>query len=497
MANFIDSVVGYLNPNAGFKRVRARTAIDEIERYRRKHRLYEGASRNRRLKNWFTGSNGPNKENDVSIHTLRDRARDLVRNNPYAARGLQAITSNVIGEGIVPAAKPNPLLKKSNAEIKKAEIADQLWGTWAETTLCDYDEKLNIYGLQNLIMRTIAQDGECLIRKVIDPLNPSGVPLRIKIMEADYIDTLKGSEKGGNKIVNGIEYDKAGKKVAYWLFSTHPGELEKASESLRVLAAEVLHPFRVDRAQQNRGVTWYSSVIVRLRGLDEYEDAQLVRQKIAACFAAFVTKNDDLGSDEVSTQERIEPGLVSRLSPGESISFSNPPSVDGYRDFTSVGHRGVAAGLGITYESLTGDLTNTSFSSGRLGWAEMFRNVRQWRVDIIEPQVMTPLWLWFTEAATAGKANILGVGVKWTPPKREPIDPIKDVEAASNKVRAGFSTVSEEILSLGGDPIKVFQERSDELKKFDELGIFTSSDPRKDKGIVDKTQGGNFEIENT
>ena len=55
----------------------------------------------------------------------------------------------------------------------------------------------------------------------------------------------------------------------------------------------MLHLFDRLRPGQVRGVPWFAPVILKLRDLDEYDDAELVRKKIEACFAAFVTGADD------------------------------------------------------------------------------------------------------------------------------------------------------------------------------------------------------------
>jgi capsid protein len=65
-------------------------------------RKYDGASVGRRTDGWIATSADANTELAAALTRLRGRARDLVRNNPYAARAVKAHTANTIGSGIVP-----------------------------------------------------------------------------------------------------------------------------------------------------------------------------------------------------------------------------------------------------------------------------------------------------------------------------------------------------------------------------------------------------------
>src|SRR5699024_9688155 len=173
-----------------------------------------------------------------------------------------------------------------------------------------------------------------------------------------------------------------GERVAYHLHRDHPGDLEAGynTSHIRVPADDVIHLFRVLRPGQVRGISDLAPVIIKIRDWDSFEDAQLVRQQIAACYTAFVrTPSDVLGGmmgtdpEEMPLVTSMEPGLVQLLQPGEDVTFGTPPDVGGYNDFADVTLHEIAAGLGISYEALTGDLRGANFSSARMGWIE-FRN---------------------------------------------------------------------------------------------------------------------------
>jgi capsid protein len=96
--------------------------------------------------------------------------------------------------------------------------------------------------------------------------------------------------------------------------------------------------------------------------------------------------------------DKLEPGAIEILPPGKTITFPNMPSVqdDGHSDRSL---RAIAMGFDVTYELLTGDLSNVNFSSGRMGWIEFHRNVEQWRWHMFIPRFCRPVWGWFVEAS--------------------------------------------------------------------------------------------------
>lgn len=473
MANFLDRVISYLSPKSGAERARFRNVQRVFENMEK--RRYEAASIGRRTSGWRAGSTGPNAEIGTALVRLRNRSRDLVRNNPHAARAIQAISSNVVGYGIVP-----------NVKDKKL---DQLWKTWGDTTECDADGLHNFYGLQNIVMREIAEAGEVLIRRRFRrKADGLSVPLQLQVMEADHIDDTKDQTfANGGSIKKGIEFNALGRRVAYWLFPEHPGEvgyLSFSNTSVRIPAEEILHLYRADRSGQIRGVPWGAPVLLKLKDFDEYDDAQLMRQKIAAAFAGFVEDSEQPldSSNKAPLDERIEPGLLHILPPGKKITFGNPPTVGAdYEPYARVSLRSVATGYGVTYECLTQDYSNVNFSSGRMGWIEFKRNIEQWRWLMLVPGFCEAVWTWFVDAAQLGgmiRADRMPKKAAWTPPKREMIDPTKETAADVTAVRAGFKSLSEVIREQGNDPEAHFEEMAADNELIEKYRLKLDSDPR-------------------
>lgn len=488
--NRLDRVLLALAPQWGLKRVRSRAIAQLILRH------YEAAQPGRRTVNWNRSFADANSAIGPALTPLRAHARDLVRNNGWARNALRTIANNTVGWGIVPKAV-------GLASATQAQKVNDAWKAWANTTECDADGRQTFYGLQKLAMRCIAEAGEVLVRRRRRyPEDGQTVPLQLQVLEPDFLDTTKHGVLGeqGGPIIEGVEFDLLGRRVAYWLWTRHPGAnylTVGQFGSKRVPASEIAHIYDPERAGQARGITWFAPTIVKLKDFDEYEDATLMRQKIAACFAAFVTDVDGTGTplggkDATQTPpiESIEPGMINYLAPGKTVTFGNPPVANdgGFSERTL---RWIAASMGVTFEDLTGDYSQVNFSSARMGRIKHQANVNDWRWNMLIPQFCDPLWGWFMEAAqVAGLVDEMPKA-QWTPPPMAMIEPDKEGLALQRMVRGGSMTFSEMIRQQGDDPEEHFEEYAEDLKRLDALGITLDSDPRKvnQAGQVQSTGG--------
>ncbi|HMJ83219.1 MAG TPA: phage portal protein, partial [Vicinamibacterales bacterium] len=347
--SWLDRAVGFLAPSRGLRRIRARVATELIVRH------YEAAATGRRTSGWKRTAGDANVVVGASLASLRENARDLVRNNAHATRAIGTITNQVVGWGIIAKASP------------KNTKAEDAWKAWANTTACDAEGRHDFAGLQKIALRSVVESGEVLIRRRWRrPEDGLPLPLQLQLLEPDYIDTARTGIKlpGGGRIVHGIEFDAIGRRVAYWLFPEHPGAAlsmftagSLGGASTRVPADNILHIYHQERIGQVRAASWFAPVILKLKDVDEYSDATLMKQKIAACLAVITSDvdgsaaplgtNDDTDSPGIDS---LEPGIILNLPPGRSVEVVQPPTVREYGDYNSVSLREIAAGIGITYE---------------------------------------------------------------------------------------------------------------------------------------------------
>lgn len=458
---------------------------------------YEGAQGGRRLSTWHASSGGANVLIGSSLTTLRTRVRDAIRNNPYAAHAMESLAANIVGTGIV----PNWRLK--DMPELKAQL-QELWLDWTDEA--DADGLMDFYGMQELITKTLAQSGECLVRlrprRLSDGLS---VPLQLQVLEPDYLDEFKdGKMENGNTAKMGIEFDALGRRAAYWLYKEHPGEHNLSSfQSVRVPASQVLHIYRVDRPGQLRGVPWLTPSMVRLHLLDKYEDAELARKQTAALFAAFITtpaEEDPIGAavgfgadvdrdDYDNPMATLEPGILQYLVPGEDVKFSEPADVGtNYEVFMKMQQRAIATGIGITYEQLTGDLAGVTFSSIRAGMMEFRRKAETIQHHILVYQFCRKVvQAWMAMAVASGAVKIPDfrtnrrkyLRVAWQPCGWDWINPLDDVQAHRMAVRSGFETLEEVRNARGRSGEEMDNEIRESNERLDEFEIILDSDPRR------------------
>jgi len=443
---------------------------------------YDGATLGRRAAGWRRNRLDANSElTPATRAALNGVARDLDRNNPWAHSGANKIAEHMVGTGITFQILRNGKIDKALSEIARAHF---------DTTSCDSGGRLNLYGLQLQAARTIVVSGAVLLRRrwrrKSDRLP---LPFQLQLLEPDYIDPTKHGPTAAGKggfAVHGIEFDAIGKRTGYWLYNDHPGSARSADRSATfVQAADVAHVFRADRPEQEHGATWFAPVILRLKDFADYEDAQLNRQKIAASFAGFV-KDDGTGQlpgveedEERPELDYIEPGTLTLLSPGQDVTFANPPSIDGYMDFSRVSQRAVSAGLGVPYELLTGDISQVSFISGRFGRLTFNRALATWQWNMFIPQFCHAVERWMLEALAILGHDLTGVTVQHTPPKHEMLNPAEEVKANRDAVRSGQKTPSQVVRENGDDPDTFFEEMKADFDRLDRLGLILDIDPRR------------------
>ena len=476
MKAWLDRITAPIAPVWTLRRQRARIAADMLIRH------YEAAQAGRRTAGWKRSGGDANAVVGGALGTLRASARDLVRNNPYAESALGTIADHTVGWGIV--AKPR------NGDKRSAEE----WRRWAESKDCDADGRHDFYGLQKLVMRTVAESGEVIVRRRLRSLTDGfRVPMQLQVLDPDFIDTTKDTSTlpaGQSRIIQGVQFDGIGRRTGYWLYKEHPGALAGGFPTSQFVPAEsVLHIFRPNRPGQVRGLTWFAPVILQLKDLDEFEDATLVKQKIAACLAVLTTDTDGLapalGTVDTTvpradqTVDYLEPGLIKTIAPGQDVKVVNPPDAGDYDVVTKNVQRAVATGLGITYEDMTGDYTKMPFSAARMSRLRHQDRVYDWRWRIVIPQFCDPVWGWFQESAAV--MNLVGsvTEASWTPPPLASVDPEKEGIASQRQIRNGLKTWSEVIRESGQDPDEVAAELAADFKRFDDLGLVLDCDPRQ------------------
>jgi len=454
-----------------------------MERLRAAWQVLRGyaAAQDHRASAWAPSGGSANAEVGRAAATVARRARDAVRNDPYASRIVDLWTGNAVGAGIT-TRWPD-------------DAHGRAWQRWAESTACDAEGRLDLYGLQALAMRAVVESGECFVRFLMTELSPANpIGLRLQVLESDHLDTARNGMVDGAPTIQGIALGEAGEPIGYWLFPTHPGAwmlpgVRMASE--RIPASEVLHVYRKRRPGQLRDVSWLAPVLLRLRDLGDYEAALLMKAKIEACLAAVVTEEGDealtgaaaglLRDAQGRAVESFEPGMILYRRGMGSVEVVNPSGGGSHAAFARRALEAAAVGAGLTYDQVSGDLTQANYSSLRAGKIEFRRLCEQVQYGMLIPMLVRPIAERFhAQGALLGLWGAdLPEGVSHVPPAHEMIDPLKDTTALIAQVRAGFVPQPEAAGAFGYDFRQAVEMIREANALLDEAGLALDTDPRR------------------
>lgn len=481
--NVLDNLIAAISPQSGLKRERARAKISAIRGVRNQ---YDGATHGRRSAGWRRTSKDANYELMGSAQMLAQTARDMVRNNPYAERAVSAIATDIVGTGIT-----FEVMRNGQPDAELTALARAHF----ETTACDADGRQNLYGQQLLAARAMVESGAALARyRPRFARDGLPVPFQIQMLEPDYLDASRnGMLTATQSYVSGIEFDGIGNRRSYWLFPQHPGAIASQGMIAAAIAArDVIHLFRQDRPGQQHGASWFAPVIMPMRDFAEYQDGQLLRQKIAGSWAVFRIgmegedgASDSAGDDADDRANFVEPGMIEDLPFGADVKFASPPGVEGYSDFAKISVRTFATGMNLPYD-IFGDLEGVNFSSGKIGRITYHRQLDNWTWNTFIPQFCDGAAAWFFRAAQLLGRNVDGCTMKWTPPRRELLDIATEGPAIRDMVRAGLMDPETAIRERGENPEAVLAAWKRWADKVDALGLTFDCDPRR------VTQVGNF-----
>lgn len=502
IGKLIDSVVSAISPHAGVRRQHARSVL----------RSYSGAESNRLNSNARPKNQSADAEmmGPFGADALRAWSRKLVRDNAYAWGVVDTIVSSVVGCGIH---AQSMIEEEDGTDIEDTNWArDDIWSQWCEC--CDINGQYSFDEIQQIAQREMVEAGEVLIHLVNTPSAEfrgisRPVPLALELIEADRLasdhDTYYASRETKNRIVRGVEIDDLGKPVAYWVYQDHPSSVHvvRSRKPVRIDAKHIQHLYRRERVGQNRGVSWFAPALSWLRDLGVYVDNELQTSAVASCFGVVIKTDGSPGglngpsSDDGEDQngnsfEYIEPAMVARLNPQESIEVINPgrPNANA-GPWINLILRGIAVGTGLSYETISRDYSQTTYSSSRTSQLEDRRRFRQWQRYLVG-HLCQPVWDRFCDAAAMqGRAEFPTMvelldnrrkfsAVEWQTPEWEWVDPQNEQAASQNSIDALQSTYQVELGNRGRNWRQVFYQRAKEESLKKQLGLTTLEQAKVD-----------------
>lgn len=422
------------------------------------------------------------------------RSREQWSNNDYVRAFIRLLRQNVIGpQGVVMQAKVEKPRGGMDKEVNAAIEAD--WCEWGETGNCDVTGQLSWRDSECLSIETAARDGEFIIRLVYGKdAGPHGFAIQFidaQRLPLNYENYRMDSD--GGFIRQGIEFNRYGRAIAYHFSSTDEYDAYYYSTNgrgyVRVPAEEIIHRFVHEAVGQRRGLPWASTSLYRLHHLQGFEDAAVANARAGATQMGFIQYKDGFGPEndddcDVTDSIDAEPLSFHELPEGAELKEFKPQYPNGeFVVFHKAMLRGAAAGMGVLYNNMAGDLEGVNFSSirqGTLDEREHYKDLQQWIISALHKPVFDAWLKWRllngaikTKTGKVLPAEKLSAFRKviWQGRRWAWIDPRADVQAALEAVRGGLMSISQVIREQGRDPEVVFTEFAEDLKAMKAAGI--------------------------
>lgn len=461
-------------------------------------RGFQAAQYNRLVMDWQTSSASIDAELRGSLKTLRNRTRDLCKNNDYAKNALRAIENNVVGQGIRLQAQVTQNNGRNAGKLNDRvnSAIESAWADWCRKDSCHTAGTLSFADIERLLITSSAEAGEIFIRIVRKNFGRSEIPFALEIIEADLLDeNYNETLRSGNEVRMGVERDSWQRPVAYHFLGKHPGDYTFVGTAdrgrVRVPADEVIHLYRQARPGQTRGFPWFAPALVRMHHLSGFEEAEVIKARAQASIMGFIKSEGDGLTDGTQDNQRVtnfEPGTIEHLLPGEDFTSFSPSSPGGqFEPFMRAMLRAVAAGIGVSYESLSKDYSQSNYSSSRLALLDdrdNWRTLQQWMIENFHKRVFDA---WLDMASLSGALDLPNYeaneavykAVRFVPRGWSWVDPVKEVSAYKDAVRSGFMTASDVVAQSGQDFDEMMNQRKREVDTADGLGLIFDTDPAK------------------
>lgn len=461
-----------------------------------------GASTTRRAFKAFNPSSGsPREDIDENNYTLRQRGRMLTMSSPIATSAVKTNRTNTIGLGLKLNPRPDKdILGLSSDEAKewqkrvKAEF--NLWASKKRN--CDATAINDFYEMQQLCFYSWLSSGDVLVLRKEKDVQNCPYSLKLHVIEADRCSTpgsalgyglnlTEGTADNGNRIYDGVEVDKDGAVVAYWIRNTYPYQLTHERTDWKRVEAygektglpNVLHIMNSERPDQYRGVTYLAPVIEQILQIRRYTESELMAALVESFFTAFIKTEADTdvtgmpfneigdgqpGNDEASydpNEYELGPGVLNVMNPGEDVVFAEPKRpASGFENFFKAICKQCGAALEIPADLLMKEF-NASYSASRAALMEAWKSFKMYRQWFITGFCKPVYEIWLSEAVARGRINAPGffndplireawLGSEWIGPSQGQLDPVKEVNAEILAVQHGFTTHEAATARLNG-----------------------------------------------
>lgn len=466
---------------------------------------------------------------------LRKRSGQLFRENLYARGLLRRLVTNVINTGLTLVSTPmaEVLGIEEDDAVEWAEMTETRWQLYEnDPRQVDYLNANTFGKLQRIAKLEAMIEGDIL---VVYRFDKKMKRTKCQLIRGEYINTPPGHSQGnrdnGNRIEYGVETNKAGEHVAYWVYN-EDDEYERipvrGRRSGRIMARMVYGTDR--RHGETRGEPLLSIILQSLKEIDRYRDASVRKAVLNSILTMMVTKDQDklgtrplsnsaLRSDQLfapaqTTSEESRalrlngqiPGVVvEELQVGENIVAHGNDGIDEkFQEF----EKAMLAAIAWANEMPPGILwlqfsSNYSASQGETNEFKIFLNKE--RKDFAEQFCIPYYHEWAYDELLAGKMDAPGLLDAMSDPSKYDIanawlmsdwagaikpssDPVKQVRAYVDAIKEGLITRERAARELFGVKFRTVVKR---LKRENELLAEANEElTEREAGQVGRPPGG-------
>lgn len=488
LVRVIDNIVGAISPQRQVYRLAAREALAAIEAKRSAQ--YAAAKTTLSSGAWMPVDAKINTIIANSVPAMRTRARQILRDMPAMATGVDRVVDFMVGDGLTMQARVKDPATGKLAKAINQKIEDG-WNFWCDEA--DDAGRLHFNEIQQLCCRQeCGAEGEYLLVKKFSRATGRYLPFSLMTLDTATLTAYGATALPGNEIFMGVEYDpRTGRVMAY-----HFEDYDRFKTPLRIPADQVICGFQTRAPGQLRGVTPLAPVILLSHQMRDFLEATVSTAQKAARWLAFVTSSDpastmaafgaglsstytDTAGNSKYTME-FGHAIVDFLHTGEKVDIAshNVPG-DSFTPFIKFMLQTFAAALGCSYELVSGDYDNAKYTAARISRNDMIKsigvrrsrimrqlceNVRRECLDWLVMSGRIYLPGYFTNRA----AYLRSV---WVGPGSDLLDPLREGRAESDAI-ANFTRSPQDVLiSRGKDPETVLDEHQEWRQMLADRGL--------------------------
>ena len=461
--------------------------------------------------------------------TLDARSIDIVRNDSFAQAGVQLHKDNIVGSQYRLNAKPRlKVLRLDDVwEDEFSEEVEEKFTNWAESFnhWMDASRRNTLTSMVRLAVGTYLVGGEVLSSAEWMRERDRAYRTAIQMIALDRLSNPNDQFYDMDRTRGGVRLSASGAPIGYYIKQASSGGFWDWNKSVRwsyirarngIGRPQIIHIVEQQRPSQTRGISQFSTALKEMRIMKRFRDITLQNAVVNASFAAAIESElpsaqafetlggGDVGSSVINYAQQflgaiaaygnnarnmqIDGVKIPHLMPGTKLNMMPMGKPGGIgSEFEQSLLRYLAADLGVSYEQLSKDYSETNYSSARAGMVETWKYMQSRKKMVADRFAGVVYRLWFEEAVNKGDIETMKArrvpnmydrmnmeafcNAEWIGAGRGQVDELKETQAAILRIKSRLSTYEKEIARMGEDYRPIFRQIAREQGIMADLGI--------------------------